>query len=425
MRQYLIKAFSVLSSKTATDTYILFSGNLLSAFTGFVFTLLAARALSVSDFGIFSAANNLMYILISLSDIGISAGLVHFVAGLESEGKPEESLKYIKAAFLLRFTFITLICLPLFLFPAFFSAKFMASDYRQLSYWVGTLAIFFMFYSLLPYIFQAKRKFILSVMVDNSLGVIRLLFSVMFLILGGLTLTKLLLSILVSTLGPILIGITFLGLGFLYVSLNRQIIKKLLKFSGWLGVNNIISALTGRLDVQMLAVIMGATATGIYSIPIRLSTFIVVLTGSFSAVLAPRYASFDDKAKEKRYLKKASMFLIPMIAGILVWIVFAKPFILLLFGEKYSESVTVFRYLAFATIPFLTTAPAVAAIIYAMKKTIYIGLFSIPQISLLFIFNLVFIPRFGVVGPAITLFIVNSILAVYVWSIVIKYYRLI
>ena len=423
MNKYISRAYQVLSAKTAIDTYIVFAGNVFSAFLGFLFTLVAARALTVSDFGIFSAATNLMYIFISLSDVGISAGLVNFVANFDSEEKYNESLKYIKSALLLRFIIISSICLPLFIFPRYFASTFMATDYFQISFWVALISIGFIFYSLFPYVFQAKRKFVISIMVENSLGIIRLIATLIFFILGGLTLSSLLFSTLISTLGPIFIGFGFLGMGFLYVRINKEVIKSLIKFSGWLGVNNIISSLTGRLDVQMLAVMLGATATGLYSIPIRLSTFIIVLTASFSAVLAPRLASFKDKDKEKIYIKKASLFLLPMICGVLIWIVISKPFILVLFGDKYLESVNVFRLLALAAIPFLTTAPAVAAIIYAMKKTVYIGMFSFVQISALFILNYIFIPRFGVFGPAITLFIVNSLLASYVWFIVIKYYR--
>lgn len=54
------KIKNLLLSKTAKDTFVLFVGNIGSAFWGFLFTLIVARALSISDFGIFSATLNFM-----------------------------------------------------------------------------------------------------------------------------------------------------------------------------------------------------------------------------------------------------------------------------------------------------------------------------------------------------------------------------
>ncbi len=103
MRRYYERARALATSATAKDTYILFVGNLASAFLGFLFTLLIARALSVAEFGIFSAAANLIVIIVSVSDIGISSGLINFVASFWTKGKKNKANQYIKAAFIVRF----------------------------------------------------------------------------------------------------------------------------------------------------------------------------------------------------------------------------------------------------------------------------------------------------------------------------------
>jgi O-antigen/teichoic acid export membrane protein len=172
----------------------------------------------------------------------------------------------------------------------------------------------------------------------------------------------------------------------------------------------------------MIAVFAGATATGLYSISSRLALFIVVLASSYGAVLAPRLASFEDKTKEKRYILKATLALIPITVGIIAWIIIAKPFIVILFGQKYLPAVGIFRALAFAMIPFLFTVPSVTAIVYAIKKTIYIGTFSIFQLIAILLLNLFLIPKYGPYGPTITFGIVHTILAVYTWLIVIRHY---
>ena len=93
----------------------------------------------------------------------------------------------------------------------------------------------------------------------------------------------------------------YLKTDFLRARPKKDEYKNLLKFSGWIAINRVISSVSGRLDIQMLAVMAGAFATGLYSIPSRLASFIVVLAGSFSSVLAPRLAGFGNKEVEKIY----------------------------------------------------------------------------------------------------------------------------
>jgi len=138
--------------------------------------------------------------------------------------------------------------------------------------------------------------------------------------------------------------------------------------------------------------------------------------------LATRFAAFSDLVEERKYLFKATLATLPIALGILVWILVAEPFITILFGVKYLPSVPIFKILAGAMIPFILATPAVTAIIYAMKKPIYIGIFGIIQLLGLLGLNLILIPAFGSIGPAISVSLVNTILAIYAWAIIYKYY---
>lgn len=422
MRRYYERAITLATSATARDTYILFIGNLVSAFFSFLFTLLIARGLSVSDFGVFSAAVNLVTIIASLSDLGISSGLINFIAKASDKGDLLKAQKYMKASLVVRLVALSVLVLIIVLFAPFVSKSFLATGDATVAYWVGGLSLAFLFWALFPSILQAQKRFLQSVVVDWSLAGGRLLLVFGFFVLGGLTLTKAFAAFTLSTFFVILAGFAFLGTSFLFVKAGKDVYSKLLRFSGWLGVNKVISSVSGRLDVQMLAAMVGATATGFYSISSRLAMFIVLLTSSFSAVLAPRLASFGNKESEKAYIKKASLALIPIVFGVILWIIIAEPFITILFGQKYLPSVPVFRALAASMIPFLLTAPAVPAIIYAMKRPVYIGVFSFFQMAAIFLINLMLIPKIGAYAPTVAFGIVYTILAIYVWGIVIKYY---
>lgn len=424
MRRYYEKAKGFATSKTATDTYILFSGNLLNAFLGFLFTLIVARELSVSDFGIFSAANNLVIIVASVTDLGISSAVINFATKLYQEGKERQANEYVKAAYVTRFITVLLFAVLILIFAPIISRTFLATNDPKVAVWVAILSIGLFSWVFFPFVLQAKKLFFKSALVDVSIGIVRLVIIFAILFTGTLTVVSTLFAFAISAFITLIIGFLILGTDFLKTKPSKKIYKELFTFSGWLGVNRIISAVSGRLDVAMLASLAGATATGLYSIPSRLALFVVVLAGSLGSVFSPRFASFSDRDKEKTYLIKTTLALLPIIFGIIVWIIVAKPFILLLFGEKYLPSVGVFQALTASMIPFLITVPAVTAIIYAIKKPIYIGTFAVFQLIATFLLNFIFIPKYQSYGPTLTFAIVHTILAIYTWVIVVKHYWL-
>ncbi len=422
MRKYSDRIRVLVFSGTARDTYILFGGNLVSAFLGFVFVLFTARILSVADFGIFSAITNLVTMVSSIADVGISSGLINFMSEAYAKGKAGLADLYLKSAFLVRFVVVLALSLVAFSSAKFISPKLLATSDPMAGVWTGILIMAFFFWSFFPAVMQAKKKFAGSVAIDISFMVARLVALLVFAYFG-MNLYKALGAYVFGGIVSGVVGLYLVGVSFLRSRPDKEIYLNLVKFSGWLGVNRVVSSVSGGLDVQMLAAILGATATGFYSISYRLASFIIVLTGSFSSVLATRLAGFGNKDEEKRYIGKATLVTIPIVLGIIFWVVIAEPFITLLFGIKYLPSVAIFQALALSTIPFVLTAPSAAAIIYAIKKPKLIGVFSIVQVVAIFALNFIFIPKFGIFGPALTLGIVNSILAIYTWAIVITHYK--
>ena len=384
--------------------------------------LLVARNLNVSDFGVFSAVTNLIVITISLTDLGIASGVVNFVSEKLSKGEKEPAREYIKAAFLTRLTVSFIFSLAIFLAAGFISPTLLATPDRKMAFWVAAISLAMAPSMLLPYVLQAQKRFFASVASDASFYISRLVFVFALLLLGSLNLSGFLMAFLFGAALGGSFGLALVSSNFLKSKPPKSVYQKLLGFSGWLGVNRIISSVAGRLDVQMLAVLAGSVVTGLYSIPSRLAGFIVVLASSFSSVLASRLAGFNDKEKERTYILKATLALVPIAVAIGVWVAFARPFIVILFGDKYLSAVPVFQVLAVSMIPFLFTVPSVTAAIYSLKKPIFIGAFSFFQLAFVLVMNLFLIPKYGAFGPAITYGALNSILAIYSWSIVIRYY---
>jgi stage V sporulation protein B len=422
MKKYIESVRGLVFSGTAKDTYVLFVGNVFSAFWGFLFILIIARALTVTDFGIFSAAINFVGILISLADIGISTGSVNFIVENLAKGDTEKANEYIKASFVIRLLTVLLIFILIIAFAPFIATNLLATKDSGIAVWVAWVSVFWFPVMFFPYVLQGRKHFLQSTIYDNSYYLGRLGFAFAFHLLGMLTMPVAFWAFAAGFLVDLVLTFIFVKPDFIFSKPGRQEYKKLLRFSGWIGINRIVSSVSGKLDVQMLAAMVGAFATGLYSIPSRLASFIIVLSGSYASVLATRFASFGDRTEEKKYLIKSSLAIIPITFLIILWILLAKPFILLLFGQKYLPAVPIFQALAASQIPFLFTVPAVSAIIYAMKKTVYIGALSFFQLAAIFALNYYFIPRYGPFGPTITFGITNTLLAAYVWFLVIKHY---
>lgn len=421
MKAIIQRARVLIFSSTAKDTYVLFVGNLGSAFLGFVFTFFVARALNREDFGIFSAAMNLVIILTSLSDVGITSGLVNFIADADAKKDEKKSQQYQMAGLIIRIVIVTTLSLLVILFAPFISKSMLATTDPMIAVWASIISLILFVPMYFPYVLQAKKQFLKSVIVDNIYYFFRLIGLLGFIYFGAISLYSAFSTAILGFSSAVIISFAFLKHDFLFSKPKKEIFTNLLKFSGWIGVNRIISSVSGRLDIQMLASISGASVTALYSIPSRLASFIVILTSSFSAVLAPRFASMGSKEKERAYLIKATIACIPIIVLTIVWVIFAEPFMALIF-PNYIDSVPIFQLLSLATIPFILTAPSVAAIIYAMKKNVYIGAFSFFQIVAIFLLNSYFIPKYGATGPTYTYMFTNSILAIYTWVIVIKHY---
>jgi len=421
MRAIYGRARDLATSRTAVDTYILFSGNLANSVIGFIFTWIIARSLSVGDFGIFSAVNNLVYIIIPLTDLGTTTAVVRFVAEHDAKGEERKSLQFVKAAFNFKLILFIIISIIIFIFSEPIAQRLLASNNPQTSYWVVLISLGIFMPSFIPAILTAKKKFFRSAFVDVSYALGRVIFVVPFLI-GGLTLIESFKAFALAGVGSLLVISLVYGYRFLKATSPSKVYKELLVFSGWLGVNKVISSIASRADVQMLALLATATSIGYYSIAIKLAFFISFLAASFSAVIAPRLSSFNNKEAEFTYIKKALLAMIPFCFGIIFWAIVARPFIAV-FGEQYLPAVGVFRVLLLSMIPFLLTAPSVSAIIYSIKRPKYIGYFSIFQLVSVLLLNFILIPRYGAYGPAITMGIINVMLLIYSWVITLNYYR--
>lgn len=390
-------------SQTARNTYFVFWGNSLAMFFGFIFTVVLARLLSLSDFGYFSALLSLLFLTSDIADIGIGNSLSRFLPTMEKQKR--RLLSFLKTAFFLQILVATVVAgfifsLSIYISNVFFHNLSLSTLVRATSVGIlGSVIGNFFLYTLL-----ARQKFITASFFTALGGFLRLV--ILFLLIGfsSLNLKTIVWGqaagfIIIAIAGIILVKPKFLTVKFMAGDFVR-----LVSFSTYLGIARGLTAVVSKLDVLMLIALTNSTEAGIYSLASRVISIYPLLSGSFTNVIAPKITLIKVIKDLEKFLLKVIFGTLGLIFSIFLLIIFASPFMVVLFGpEKGLPAVVVFRLLLVSMIFFVGSIPAVSLATYYLKKPHILTINSILQLLIVIGGNFYFIPRFGRLGPAISL----------------------
>ncbi len=399
---------NLLFSKTARNTYLVFLGNIFSAFFAFLFTVILVRNFSFSDFGYFSALLSFLLLVSDVSDIGIGTSLSRFLPPMESQ--KERLLSFLKTSFLVQFIIAGSIFLIFFLFSSILSEILFHT--KQMDYLVKITAIgifFAVMVNFSQYTLSARQKFLQVGLLTSASSLFRLALLLLLIYLVSVSLTNVVWIQSITLFIAALIYFKLLGFKFLKVRRTAGDFRKLISFACLLGIARGLTAMASRLDVLMLIAFTNSTEAGIYSTASRVISIYPLLSGNFSTVIAPRLAATSDKKMLRQYMLKVILATIGLIGTIIVMLFIAKPFMVTLFGEKTIEAVPVFRLLLISMIFFVGSIPAVSLAIYYLKKPYILTINSVLQLIIVFVGNIIFIPRFARMGAAISLILAYGI----------------
>lgn len=395
-------------SRTALSTYLIFSGNILSAFLAFLFTVLLARKLSFADFGYFSALFSFLLLISDLADIGIGTTLSTFLPPLR--GAKEKLLSVLKSAFVLQLAISLLLTLVIYMAANFLSDILFHNRTFNFLIKITSFGVFFTImanFSL--YALAAKQKFLHAAFLSAFSSLIRLVLLV-FLLLFSLTTLHLVIYMQLVGLGIFfIVALLILRLDFLIVKISIVDLKKILSFTYLLGIARGLTALASRLDVLMIIALRNPTEAGIYALASRVISIYPLLAGSFSTVIAPKFSSISQIHELKVFIKKVSLATFGIICTILILIIFASYFMTVLFADKGIPTVKVFQLLLFSMIFFVGSIPAVSVAVYYLRKPHILTINSILQLVIVVFGNLIFIPKFGYFGASYSLILAYSI----------------
>ena len=190
---------------------------------------------------------------------------------------------------------------------------------------------------------------------------------------------------------------------------------ELLRFSGTIHIGNLAQFFNYRLDAFIVSYFLGTAAVGLYSYSKMFGETVWLLSTSMAAVLLPTLAGQHEKSKQIAVKAAVATFSVSVIAGLAAFIV--GPTIIVFLLPAFEGSV----------VPFLILLPGVVIFSITNVLATYITAIGRPGhnaaiafISFLFtvIFDILFIPRYGISGAAIASgisYTVSSILTLVVF----------
>ncbi len=386
---------------------------IIASICGFIWTILMARYLGVSGFGIFGFAVSLTGMCSILFDLGIGIHSVrHIATDYDSAPKYLGNIIPLKGLFSLMGFIIILIILII-----------LKAD--ELTIIITLLfaieQIIKKFVELMNATFQAFEEGKYQGIGNTILNILLFVF-ILITIFTDLGLYGIAIAYILANI---------IALIYEYYILNKQYVKPIYEFdkefckritiaSIPFAVTVILSSIYYSIDIVMLTNMIGDYATGIYNASYKLISVLTVFYSIYSAVIFPVMSKFyknDETMLLVSYEKSIKYLMIIIIPIAIATMIYSTDLVHLFYGYKYNEASSVLSILIW-TVCLLFISGAGNTLLNASHKEV-----SVTKIYLLaaifnVVMNLILIPRYSFNGAAITT-VLSDILIVVVQSYVI------
>jgi O-antigen/teichoic acid export membrane protein len=408
MNQERNQDFDNLTKQIAKGGGVTFIGRIIGRSIAVVTTIMLSRGLGADILGFYVLGLGILNITTIFSRLGLTTGSLRFISMYHGKGDEEKIKGIIFQSLSLSFGVGLVLALIIFL-----SADFISWTFFKNSELVPVIKLFSLsipFFSALRVAAVVPRGFKImkySVYTDNFFSPLFNLLLVLVFLTGGLTLEMAVYAKVIS----IVLG-TFLAI--YYISkvfpelLNRNVrpsfnISTLLKSSIPLMGVNVLQFLITWVDVLMIGYFLLPYDVGIYRSAAQVTLILTFIRIAFNAILAPLVADLyykKDMAGLDHIFKITTKWVFYLTIPLFIILLFSGVEILTLFGEEFTTGVNVLIVLAFARlIQNLTGGLGFALIMSGREKLEFINTFLISGSNI--IFNLILIPRYGIIGAAI------------------------
>lgn len=393
----------------------LFISQIIASVFGFVWTILIARYLGVSNYGILGFAISITAILGIIDDMGISTHIVRHIS-TDNQSAP----KYLGNALPLKLLFSSLKILVTILILIIRGIDELTLTITLLF----TLEMIFKSYiACLNGTFQAfeegKYQGIGNILLNTTTLIFILISIYTNLGIFGISISYILANL-----------ITFL---YEYTMLNKHVVKPKieldLSFCKQITLYSIPFAVTGILytiyysiDVVMLSNLIGNYATGIYNATYKLISVLTLFYTVYTAVIFPTMSKFYENDETmllisfEKSIKYLMLLMIPVAIGTMFY---SLDIIRLIYGHQYDPSSSVLSILIW-TVCLLFISGAANSLLNASHKEVTVT--KIYAIAAVFniILNFFMIPYLSYNGAAITTVLSDVLIVIIQFYVIYK-----
>ncbi len=203
--------------------------------------------------------------------------------------------------------------------------------------------------------------------------------------------------------------------------LSLSTLKYLIDYGYKVYFKNIFEMTSLRLDYFVIKYFLPSSFLGIYSIAVQSAEFLLYLPSAISLVLFPKIAS--SKNNTNKYFQR--IFLKGIVSMIVIAIIsfFIYPIIIkLIFGEKYIDSIILFKILLVGIIAFAGVRMN-EAFLLGIAKQKYILIASVVAGILMIVLDIIFIPIYFVTAAAVISSCVYAIYFLLLFNFIVKIFK--
>ena len=360
--------------------------------------ILIARVLGPYGKGIYVAIARLAGILASTSSISMGESLIYYLG--------RKKIKHIEimGTSLFISTICSLLALSiLFIFQETIKLHFFKEFHVDIYWIIYFLIPFTLFNSFVSYALRGLEKFqdynVLSIMI-TVIKIVVTAFCFYFIAANYTTaLGALLIVIVIHSIWGLILLFKY-SMGSFRISWKN--IFPLARYGGSTHFGSIFNQLENQVDIFLLLYFLSPASVGIYSTGWVIASTLLNIANSLNVILFPKLSSTFDKDSALNFTKKSIRCLLFICFGVSILIVIAAyPFIRICYGPAFVEAFWVTLILLpaiMAEVIFRTLFSWFKGIGRPLVTSVFTGISVIINI----IFNILLIPRFGIMGAALS-----------------------
>lgn len=386
---------SQLNNQRLKHSILLTSGTLFNNFLGLFFYIILARSLTVASFGQFAFIVSLGILLSDLLEMGMGSSVIRFV-------HHKEHPQIVGLAYTQR------LVLTLILTLGGIGAFYVEQNALGMAFLI-TISLLLQFLSnQISLAMQNVGGYIFANFLGNAIRLLIVALTIYFVISFDWLFVGILYII-----GAITVFFTnsLINSNKIIIDFNLRSMKDsmtlLMGYAGNLGLSFGISAVTTRLDVQLIYVLLGATSAGVYSSAQKLISIIPQFLGGIDGVFSPLFA---QKKLIKKYFYEYLFITLILSSCMLITTFYAKDIISLIFGQKYVAAIPVLQLLLIGMAVFTLSAPFNSILLYYFGKSFYVLMVSCIQLILTIGLLFILVPKYQVVGAGWVFLITQTLI---------------